>query len=186
FSINHIKSIQLRKKKKKGLALDYEIFLYSRVFEYRSKKFDGRSSILLAVSSTGPIISAAGTVMAMAFFGLLLEVKEHAFFFFYKKKKKYNFASTIPAVSQMGYVFVFGVLVDTFVIRPLLTPSILSLVDWLNWWPTKMPTENLRKIPLHTNMNNDDSSVWISGDDATEEQKGNASFTFRGAAAASG
>lgn len=102
-----------------GLALDYEIFLYSRVFEFRSKGYTTSASIILGVSTTGPIISAAGTVMAMAFCGLLLE--------------------TIVVSNQMGMVFVFGVLVDTFIVRPMLVPSILSFADTWNWWPTKMP-----------------------------------------------
>ena len=102
-----------------GLALDYEIFLYSRVFEYRSRGYTTTAAIILGVSSTGPIISAAGIVMAMAFGGLLLE--------------------TIVSSNQMGMVFVFGVLVDTFIVRPMLVPSILSFADQLNWWPSKMP-----------------------------------------------
>ena len=106
-----------------GLALDYEIFLFSRVFEYRHKGYGTRASIVLAVANTGPIISAAGIVMAMAFFGMLLQC--------------------IVSSNQMGFLFVFGVLIDTFIVRPMLVPSILSLVDALNWWPNKVPMDNL-------------------------------------------
>merc|ERR1712228_125043 len=108
-----------------GLALDYEIFLLSRVYEYRSKhNYTTRASIILALSTTGPIISSAGIVMALAFCGLLLE--------------------TVPSVDQFGFIFVVGVLVDTFVIRPILVPSILSFADKWNWWPAKMPMKNLK------------------------------------------
>eukprot|EP01084_Bolivina_argentea_P236575 397745_1 len=106
-----------------GLAMDYEIFLFSRVFEYRYKGYTTRASIILGVSNTGPIISSAGTVMAMAFFGMLLQ--------------------NIVSSNQMGFLFVFGVLIDTFIVRPMLVPPILSLVDKLNWWPTKVPMKNL-------------------------------------------
>ena len=102
-----------------GLALDYEIFLFSRVYELRSKGYSNAASIILGVSSTGPIISAAGCVMALSFSGLLLQ--------------------SIVSSNQMGLVFVFGVLVDTFVVRPLLVPSVLSFADKWNWWPTPMP-----------------------------------------------
>ncbi len=109
-----------------GLAMDYEIFLFSRIFEYRCKGWDTRSAIVLGVSSTGPIISSAGTVMAMAFFGLLLQ--------------------DIIATDQMGFVFFFGVLIDTFIIRPLLVPAMISWMDWVNWWPLDVPNENLKTI----------------------------------------
>eukprot|EP01084_Bolivina_argentea_P208291 355189_1 len=102
-----------------GLALDYEIFLFSRVYEYRNKGYNTKASIILAVSTTGPVISAAGFVMSMAFGGLLLE--------------------NITASNQMGLVFVFGVLCDTFIIRPLIVPAVLSFADKLNWYPKEMP-----------------------------------------------
>lgn len=120
-----------------GLALDYEIFLYSRVFEYRSKGYTTSAAIILGVSSTGPIISAAGCVMAMAFGGLLLE--------------------NIIASNQMGMVFVFGVLVDTFIVRPMLVPSILSFADTWNWWPTKMPVPYKNEYGQNINKLNEKS-----------------------------
>ena len=107
-----------------GLAMDYEIFLFSRVFEYRLKGYTTEASIILAVSTTGPIISSAGIVMALAFCGLLLQ--------------------NIVSSNQMGFLFVFGVLIDTFVIRPFLVPSILSLSKKYNWWPTKVPMKSLK------------------------------------------
>eukprot|EP00483_Globobulimina_turgida_P013416 UN13440 len=108
-----------------GLALDYEIFLYSRVFEYRSKyNYTTRASIILAISTTGPVISSAGICMTLAFAGFLLE--------------------SIPSCAQFGFIFVVGVLVDTFIIPPILVPSILSFADYWNWYPTIMPNANLK------------------------------------------
>ncbi len=69
-----------------GLAMDYEIFLFSRVFEYRHKGYTTRAAIILGVATTGPIISSAGTVMAMAFAGMLLQ--------------------NIVSSNQMGFLFV--------------------------------------------------------------------------------
>ena len=62
--------------------------------------------------------------MALAFCGLLLE--------------------NIVSSNQMGFVMTLGVLTDTFVIRPLLVPSILSLGGRLNFWPTKVPDRLLK------------------------------------------
>ena len=54
-----------------GLGLDYDIFLASRVLEFRLNGYDEQSSILKGLYKTGGIITAAGTIMAVAFGGLL-------------------------------------------------------------------------------------------------------------------
>eukprot|EP01084_Bolivina_argentea_P054417 99792_1 len=43
-----------------GLAMDYEIFLFSRIIEYRYKGYSTRAAIILGCANTGPIISSAG------------------------------------------------------------------------------------------------------------------------------
>ncbi len=110
-----------------GLAMDYELFLFARIYEYRSiKGYDHRSAIVLGVANTGPIISSAGIVMSMAFLGLLFQ--------------------DMIGIEQIGFIWTFGVLVDTFIIRPLLVPSMISCLDWVNWWPLKMPKDHLKTI----------------------------------------
>merc|ERR1719463_201730 len=50
-----------------GLALDYDIFLFSRVVEYRAKGYDNRSAVVKGMTQSGPVISAAGLIMAIGF-----------------------------------------------------------------------------------------------------------------------
>ena len=40
----------------------------------------------------------------------------------------------------MATVLVTSVLLDTFVVRTLLLPAVMSLLGNLNWWPRRMPT----------------------------------------------
>lgn len=68
---------------------------------------------------SGPIISFAGIIMSIAFSGFLF--------------------SSIPLLNQLGFFVVFAVLCDTFVIRPLLVPSVMHILGSLNWWPGRMP-----------------------------------------------
>ena len=80
-----------------GLALDYDIFLVSRIVEYRQLGYDEDSAIMLGLHKTGRIISAAGIVMAIAFGGLFLADE--------------------PAMNQLSFFLVFSVLIDTFFVR---------------------------------------------------------------------
>ena len=98
-----------------GIALDYDIFFIARIVEFRSQGLSTRDSILAGISETGTIITAAGVIQALAFFGLLI--------------------GDIPVLNQLSFYLLFGVLFDTFFIRTLVVPSIMFwLGDW-NWWP---------------------------------------------------
>merc|ERR1712166_1145445 len=55
-----------------ALGLDYDIFLVSRIVEFRRKGFTDRASIFRGAAKTSGIISGAGLIMVLAFSGLLL------------------------------------------------------------------------------------------------------------------
>lgn len=125
-----------------GLGLDYDVFLFSRVMEYRKLGYTNRASITKAIYRTGPIITAAGLIMALAFGGLML-------------------SQTIVMI-QFGFMLCFAVLLDTFIVRTLLVPSLLAVSGNLNWWPQTMiqeqyNAEHFRFEEIETdfyNMNN--------------------------------
>ena len=66
---------------------------------------------------SGPIVTGAGLMMALSFGGNLL-------------------AESI-ALNQAGWILGVGVLVDTFVVRSLLVPALISLADGAAWWPRR-------------------------------------------------
>jgi uncharacterized membrane protein YdfJ with MMPL/SSD domain len=102
-----------------GLGLDYDIFLFSRVVEYRKLGYNDRAAITKGIYRTGGIITAAGVIMFIAFAGLML--------------------SKEMVLNQYGFMLSFAVLVDTFVVRTLLVPAIMQLAGPINWWPGVMP-----------------------------------------------
>merc|ERR1712087_91615 len=103
-----------------GLALDYDIFLFARIYEYRVMGgVPTHEAIVRGVYKTGSIITAAGIIMGIAFCGLLL--------------------SAITSLNQTGFIMVIAVLVDTFIIRTSLVPAVLSIAKEINWWPGLNP-----------------------------------------------
>lgn len=102
-----------------ALGLDYDIFLVSRIFEYRKQGFTDRASICQGSKKASGVISGAGVIMSLAFSGLVI--------------------STKLLFQQFGLLLIISVLFDTFVVRTVLVPaSMLIAEDW-NWWPRKMP-----------------------------------------------
>ena len=70
-----------------------------------------------ALARTGGVITSAGLILAGTFGALM----------------------TLPLrdLFQLGFGVSIGVLMDTFVTRSLLVPSLVNLLGRWNWWPSK-------------------------------------------------
>lgn len=102
-----------------ALAIDYDMFLFARVYERRLEGYDNRSAVRIAFEETGPPITLAGSLMIVAFFFILL--------------------NSVQMISQIGCLYCFGVAVDTFFIRVFIAPAVLCISEDINYWPQKMP-----------------------------------------------
>jgi RND superfamily putative drug exporter len=99
-----------------SLGMDYNIFLMGRVKE-ESVGNGTRLGVQRAMERTGGIITSAGIIMAGTFAAML--------------------SSSLVGLVQLAFAITVGVLMDTFIIRTLLVPSIAMLLGRWNWWPTR-------------------------------------------------
>ena len=97
-----------------ALGADYNIFVMSRIRE-ATRKEGLRPGIAIAVGRTGSVITSAGIILAGTFAVL----------------------TTLPLrdLFQLGFAVMLGVLIDTFVVRAFLVPSMTAIFGRWSWWP---------------------------------------------------
>ncbi len=89
-----------------AVGQDYNIFVVSRI---RQERFDfpANDAVRRAILRTGAVVSSCGLIMAATLGSLA--------------------ATGLPLLQQLGFAFAFGVLLDTFVVRPVLVPAFYLL-----------------------------------------------------------
>ena len=100
-----------------AVGADYNIFLVSRIREEAEQK-SIKEAVQRAVANTGGVITSCGIILAGTFATLA--------------------TSSLPMVLQIGAPIAIGVLIDTFLVRALLVPSLAALSGRWSWWPSKL------------------------------------------------
>lgn len=96
-----------------GLGIDYDLFIILRLIETGEEDWNRR--IIFSIKKTGLVVTAAGMILSGAFFSLMV--------------------SDLRFLQEIGFAVGISVLFDTFVVRPIFVPAILSVLKRLNWWP---------------------------------------------------
>jgi RND superfamily putative drug exporter len=100
-----------------ALGVDYNIFLIARARE-ETIKHGSEQGILRALAVTGGVITSAGIVLAGTFSVLAV--------------------LPLTFLTELGFVVAFGVLLDTFLVRSVLVPSIALTMGDNFWWPSSL------------------------------------------------
>jgi len=97
-----------------ALSTDYGVFLLGRIKEARATGISEREAVAVGLERTGAVVTAAAILLAVAIGAFS--------------------TSSIPFIQQIGIAAATGVLLDAFVVRTLLVPSLMALLGKWNWW----------------------------------------------------
>lgn len=97
-----------------GLAMDYEVFLVSRMREEYSRSRDGRKAVLAGMKNGSSVVTAAGLIMIVVF-------------------ASFVFAGD-SMIKSMGLALAFGILVDAFLVRMTIVPALMTLMSRSSWY----------------------------------------------------
>jgi len=107
-----------------GLAMDYEVFLFSRVREAHVHGGSPDEAIVDGFRHSGRVVTAAAIIMTSVFAGF---IGIHS-----------------PTIQTMGVGLASAVLFDAFVVRMAIAPAVMALLGHRAWW---MPRTLSRVLP---------------------------------------
>ncbi|MFJ6985427.1 MULTISPECIES: MMPL family transporter [unclassified Streptomyces] len=118
-----------------GLSMDYHVFVVSRIREARLRGRTTRDAITHGVVTTAGVVTSAAVIMVAVFaiFGTL----------------------SMQSMKQMGVGLAAAVLIDATIIRGVLLPAVMALLDERNWYLPKW----LHRLP---DLTHDESAEAIA------------------------
>ena len=108
-----------------GLSMDYEVFLLSRVREYRDRGGSDTDAVAFGLARTGRIITTAALLMIIVFLSFL--------------------SNRLIPLKELSLGLAVAIFLDATLVRLLLVPAFMRLAGKWNWWLPK-PLERI--IPV--------------------------------------
>jgi RND superfamily putative drug exporter len=97
-----------------GLAMDYQVFLVTRMREEYVRGTEARQSVITGFARGARVVTAAGIIMISVFLGFVM--------------------SDDALVRSVGFACAATVVLDAFVVRMTLVPALMTLLGRRAWW----------------------------------------------------
>jgi putative drug exporter of the RND superfamily len=97
-----------------GLSMDYEVFLISRIREEYLKDGNTRRAVADGLAKTARVITAAAAIMVVVFLAFV--------------------ASPEVFLKLFGVGLAAAIFLDATIVRMVLVPAVMQLLDHRNWW----------------------------------------------------
>jgi putative drug exporter of the RND superfamily len=97
-----------------GLAMDYEVFLLSRIKEFVDAGLSNDEAVRRGLQRSGRIITSAAAIVVVVFAGFV--------------------AGKLLVIKEVGFALAVAVTVDATLVRLLLVPATMTLLGRWNWW----------------------------------------------------
>ncbi|MEV0254481.1 MMPL family transporter [Streptomyces sp. NPDC050732] len=120
-----------------GLAMDYEVFLVTRMREAYVHGARPGESVVTGFTHGGRVVAAAAVIMISVFSGFIMENDD--------------------MIKMMGFGLAVAVLFDAFVVRMAIVPAVLALLGKAAWWLPRwldkaLPNVDVEGEKLHKNL----------------------------------
>ena len=107
-----------------GLSMDYEVFLVSRMQEGWHETGDNREAVRHGLAGSGKVVVAAALIMSSVFLAFVPVPND--------------------TIKLFGVALASAVIIDAFIVRLVLVPSVMSMFGRANWW---LPGWLSRRLP---------------------------------------
>ncbi|WP_342669819.1 MULTISPECIES: MMPL family transporter [Actinoplanes] len=97
-----------------GLAMDYQVFLVSRMHEAHAHGAEPRQAIITGFRQAAPVVTAAATIMFAVFAAFVPEGND--------------------TIKPIGFALAVGIAFDAFIVRMIAVPAALALMGKAAWW----------------------------------------------------
>jgi RND superfamily putative drug exporter len=97
-----------------GLAMDYEVFLLSRIRERYEATGDNTRAVAEGLASSARTITSAAAIMTIVFASFVM--------------------TGVPAIKEIGLGLAVAIAIDATITRLVLVPATMRLLGQWNWW----------------------------------------------------
>lgn len=111
-----------------GLAMDYEVFLVSRMREDYVHGASAQDAVVSGMGHGARVVTAAALIMTSVFAGFVL--------------------IDDPTIKSIGFALAIGVAIDAFIVRMMIVPAVISLFGRAAWWLPKWLGKALPNVDI--------------------------------------